>query len=69
MELMLTHKVVRLFLVTSLPWTIDTGGEYGTALQAAAYGNNPNIMTILLKFGANVNARGEHDIYGTTQPL
>jgi ankyrin repeat protein len=34
------------------------GGEYGTALQAASYHGELNIVTLLLEKGANPNAQG-----------
>ncbi|KAK6977750.1 ankyrin repeat-containing domain protein [Favolaschia claudopus] len=39
------------------------GGEYGSALQAAAYLGHENIVYILLDKGANVNAQGGY--FGT----
>ncbi|KAF7972345.1 hypothetical protein HWV62_18116 [Athelia sp. TMB] len=40
-----------------------TGGEYGTALQAASYKNHPEICQLLLERGADVNVIGGK--YGT----
>jgi hypothetical protein len=39
---------------------VPAGGEYGTALQAAAasYGDNLNVVTLLLEMGADLNAHG-----------
>ena len=39
------------------------GGEYGTALQAAALGGDQEIVSLLLDKGADVNAEGGK--YGT----
>ncbi|KAH7031568.1 ankyrin repeat-containing domain protein [Microdochium trichocladiopsis] len=36
----------------------ETGGEYGTALQVAAYGGNEEMVQLLLRKGAEINARG-----------
>lgn len=41
------------------------GGEYGTALQAAAYFGNLKIVQLLLERGADVNIEGEGGTHGT----
>jgi ankyrin repeat protein len=35
-----------------------TDGRYGTALQAASYTGNPEVIELLLEKGADVNAQG-----------
>jgi ankyrin repeat protein len=37
------------------------GGDYGTALQAASYGKNLNIVQLLLEKGANPNVKSENN--------
>ncbi len=36
------------------------GGEYGSALQAASYRGNPEIVRLLLESGGDVNVQGEN---------
>jgi ankyrin repeat protein len=38
------------------------GGEHGTALQAASYEGNIEIVQLLLEMGANPDVKGENDI-------
>ncbi|KAJ7867409.1 ankyrin repeat-containing domain protein [Mycena olivaceomarginata] len=42
---------------------VPAGGEYGTALQAASYRGNLEVVALLLKKGADPNAQGGE--YGT----
>jgi ankyrin repeat protein len=35
-----------------------TGGKYGTALQAASYTENLDVVKLLLEKGADMNAQG-----------
>jgi ankyrin repeat protein len=37
---------------------LSAGGEYGTALQAASYAENLDVVKLLLEKGVNVNAQG-----------
>ncbi|THU87131.1 hypothetical protein K435DRAFT_867584, partial [Dendrothele bispora CBS 962.96] len=50
--------IVRLLLTDVGADMNAQGGEYGSVLQAAAYGNNKRIVELLVDAGADVNAQG-----------
>ena len=40
-----------------------TGGQYGSAIQAASYEGREDIVALLIQSGANVNVRGKFGSY------
>jgi ankyrin repeat domain-containing protein 50 len=53
----LSLEVVRILICAGANVNL-VGGEYGTALQAAAYRNKPRIVEELIDAGADVNLVG-----------